>query len=222
MSIGGVPIATVMKISPVFDILLICMVIMIWITFERFRTYKRKSLAIGPFMEQIKYLISKNKYDQAVEFSTSENKPLANMVKAGLTNKNKGPDEVAELMEASRMDERIELEKWLPVLGTLGNASPFIGLLGTVIGIIRAFKLLESAGGEGATAIMVGIAEALVTTAMGLIVAIPAVMIFNYFMGKVKNWYIEMEVVSKELIAEMVPGGERAKPVSRAKTGHED
>ncbi|MEO0225701.1 MAG: MotA/TolQ/ExbB proton channel family protein, partial [candidate division WOR-3 bacterium] len=91
----------------------------------------------------------------------------------------------------------------------LGNSAPFIGLLGTVIGIIRAFKLLEVAGSAGPTAVMVGIAEALVTTAMGLFVAIPCAILFNYFMNKVKNFYTEMEVASKELLVLISEGAHR-------------
>jgi len=103
-------------------------------------------------------------------------------------------------MEATRMSERMELERFLGILGTLGNSAPFIGLLGTVIGIIRAFKLLEVAESAGPTAIMVGIAEALVATALGLIVAVPCVIVFNLFQERIKNISIQMEIASKELM----------------------
>lgn len=205
MYIAGVSVTRIMKISPVFDILLFCTALFIVIAIERVLSYKRISVDRGIFMSRIREAMSRNRYDEAVQYSAAENKPLPKMVKVGLENRNKNPEDIAELMEASRMAERVHLEKFLPILGTLGNSAPFIGLLGTVIGIIRAFKLLEVAGSEGPTAIMVGIAEALVTTAMGLFVAIPCVMLFNYFMGRVKNWYIEMEVVSKELLSEITP-----------------
>lgn len=214
MYIAGIPLLKIMQISPVFDLLLLCLLLLIWVAIERLRTYKRINMDKASFMEQIKSFLASKRYDEAIQYSTSVDKPLSNMVKIGLVNRNKTPEDISELMEASRMTERVKLEKFLPILGTLGNSAVFIGLLGTVIGIIRAFKLLESAGSEGATAIMVGIAEALVATAMGLLVAIPAVMIFNAFMGKVKNWYVEMEVTSKELLAELV-GEEVANSVSK-------
>ncbi|MBI4721999.1 MAG: MotA/TolQ/ExbB proton channel family protein [Candidatus Stahlbacteria bacterium] len=215
MTIGGVPLIVVMKISPIFDLLVICLGIFIWITFERVGAYKKKRMDRVAFMEEIRNALAKNKYESAIEYCANENKPLANMVKVGLMNRHRSPEDIAELMEATRMGERVGLEKFLGILGTMGNSSPFIGLLGTVIGIIRAFKLLEHAGAGGATTIMVGIAEALVTTAMGLLVAIPCVIAFNYFMGVVKNWYVEMEVVSKELMVELVSGG-KAKAVKKA------
>ena len=223
MSIAGIPIIKVMQISPVFDILLLCLLLFFWVTIERWRAYKQITLDRVSFMDRIKEFLGNKRYDEAVQYSVDVNKPLADMVKIGLMNRNKTPEDIAELMEANRMSERVKLEKFLPVLGTLGNSGVFIGLLGTVIGIIRAFKLLEHAGSEGASVIMVGIAEALVTTAMGLIVAIPCVIVFNTYMGKVKNWYVEMEVTSKELLAEMV-GEEVAatvKPVKRTQVSRE-
>ncbi|MDD5528883.1 MAG: MotA/TolQ/ExbB proton channel family protein [bacterium] len=202
MNVAGISLGEIMKISPVFDILLACLILAIIVGFERAMTYKRVSMDKVSFMKRIRESLSMNRYDEAVQYSAQENKPLPRMVSVALTNRDKSAEDIAELMEASRMEERVKLEKSLGVLGTLGNTAPFIGLLGTVIGIIRAFKLLEHSAGDP-TVIMVGIAEALITTAMGLFVAIPCVMVFNAFMGKVKNWYTEMEVVSKELLAEM-------------------
>ncbi|MFA5033576.1 MAG: MotA/TolQ/ExbB proton channel family protein [bacterium] len=202
MNVAGISLGEIMKISPVFDILLICLIGAIIVGIERALTYKRLSMDKNSFMKKIKEAVATSRYDEAIHYSAQENKPLPRMVSVALTNRDKSPEDIAELMEASRMEERVKLEKSLGVLGTLGNTAPFIGLLGTVIGIIRAFKLLEHSAGDP-TVIMVGIAEALITTAMGLFVAIPCVMVFNAFMGKVKNWYTEMEVVSKELLAEM-------------------
>jgi biopolymer transport protein ExbB len=98
-----------------------------------------------------------------------------------------GGDEAVEKAVASTIDRRrLEYEQWLFVLGTLGNNAPFIGLFGTVLGIIRAFADLASSTGRAAgagnpSAVMAGISEALVATAVGLFVAIPAVMAFNIF-----------------------------------------
>ena len=86
------------------------------------------------------------------------------------------------------------------VLGTLGNISPFIGLFGTVVGIIKAFRDLALAGTGGPAVVARGIAEALVSTAAGLLVAIPAVIIYNYFTRRVKAVSVKMEVASTRLI----------------------
>jgi len=100
---------------------------------------------------------------------------------AGLETIQHGPDAAAEAMNGERMRWRRDADKNLIVLGTLGNNVPFIGLFGTVLGVIKAFDDLKEAGAGSETLVMAGIAEALTATAIGLLVAIPAVVAFNYF-----------------------------------------
>jgi biopolymer transport protein ExbB len=90
-------------------------------------------------------------------------------------------------MASARSRERLMLEKHLGILGTLGNNAPFIGLFGTVLGIIKAFADLAKNQGGGAAVVMSGIAEALVATAVGLLVALPAVVAFNIFQGRIRR-----------------------------------
>ena len=198
--IAGVPIAEIMRISPIFNILLGCSAIAAAVALERFWTYHFLWLSPMAFVERIRPLMVKARYNEVIKICEAENKPISDMVQTGVTNIGKGTKNVAKLMEATRMSERMELERFLGILGTLGNSAPFIGLLGTVIGIIRAFKLLEVAESAGPTAIMVGIAEALVATALGLIVAVPCVIVFNLFQERIKNISIQMEIASKELM----------------------
>lgn len=211
--IAGISIVQIMKISPVFDLLIACSVLALAVMLERLYRYRRIKLDPTSFMERVKSSVSQNRYEDAINYCSYVNTPLTSIVKVGLVNRDKKPENIAELMESARMLERINLERFLGVLGTLGNSAPFIGLLGTVIGIIRAFKLLETAGSAGPTAVMVGIAEALITTAMGLFVAIPCAVSFNYFMNKVKNFYIEMEVASKEFLV-LITEAARKSPVA--------
>jgi biopolymer transport protein ExbB len=104
----------------------------------------------------------------------------------GLESVSGGPASVAESMQGERVRWKTEADKNLVVLGTLGNNVPFVGLFGTVLGVIRAFEDLKKPGAEGEAAVMSGIAEALAATAIGLLVAIPAVVAFNYFGRRVK------------------------------------
>jgi biopolymer transport protein ExbB/TolQ len=97
-----------------------------------------------------------------------------------------GPDAVAEAMTAAKAAQRVWLERHLAFLGTLGNNAPFIGLFGTVIGIIKAFHDLSLDNSSGAKVVMAGISEALVATALGLFVAIPAVVAFNTFQRRIR------------------------------------
>jgi biopolymer transport protein ExbB len=106
----------------------------------------------------------------------------ADVVRAAVAHAAKGPDAVREVVSATLERARIEYERNLAFLGTLGNNAPFVGLFGTVLGIIRAFfDLSRNPGAAGAGTVMAGISEALVATAVGLFVALPAVVAYNLF-----------------------------------------
>ena len=120
-----------------------------------------------------------------------------------LNNYKKGRKSLVDLVEGNILVERINLEKRLVVLNTLGNNAPFIGLLGTVFGIIKAFDDLGSLGSQAAEMVMKSISTALFATAFGLAIAIPIVMVNNYFTRKIKVIISKMEAISKEFLAEL-------------------
>lgn len=125
----------------------------------------------------------------------------AKVVLAGLHLAARGPRAAAEAMAGAIALQRVRLERRLAFLGTLGNNAPFIGLFGTVIGIVQAFdKLGDSTAGAG-TAVMGSIAEALVATAIGLFVAIPAVVAFNWFQRHIKTVTSRTDALSRVLLA---------------------
>src|SRR5215831_5363820 len=113
--------------------------------------------------------------------------PESQVAAAGVEQFGRGPEAVSEAMASAKSRVRLELERNLGVLGTLGNNAPFIGLFGTVLGIIKAFADLSRNQAGGAGAVMSGISEALVATAVGLMVAIPAVIAFNFFKGRIRR-----------------------------------
>ncbi|MBK6849419.1 MAG: MotA/TolQ/ExbB proton channel family protein [Proteobacteria bacterium] len=121
----------------------------------------------------------------------------------GLLAFEKGPESAAEAMAAAKAMQRTRMEERLAILGTLGNNAPFIGLLGTVIGIIKAFHDLSVDNAGAAKAVMGGISEALVATAMGLFVAIPAVMAFNYFQRRIRAQITASDGLVHLLLAEL-------------------
>jgi biopolymer transport protein ExbB/biopolymer transport protein TolQ len=106
-----------------------------------------------------------------------------------------------EAMQRATAAEIERLEQRLTSLATLGNISPFVGLFGTVIGIMRAFEAISRTGSGGLASVSAGIAEALVATAAGLFVAIPAVTAYNYFVSRVKSHATEMDGAASELTA---------------------
>jgi len=107
---------------------------------------------------------------------------------------------VSSALRDSMSETLIQLKKGLGLLATIGSTAPFIGLLGTVVGIINAFTSIAASGSGGMAVVSGGIAEALVSTALGIFVAIPAVVAFNHFTGKLENFHVEMNRASSQLV----------------------
>jgi biopolymer transport protein ExbB len=176
-----------------------------WLTFRAARVQSRQ------FAPMVAGALREGKLDEAIRVAERNKKShLAKVVTAGL-HEFRAHEQMQQVpmdkIEASRRAlERAaaithtELERGLSGLATIGSTAPFVGLLGTVIGIIDAFQAIHGSNTTGMTAVAGGISEALVTTALGLTVAIPAVMMFNYFTSKIKAFDVEMDNSSSELV----------------------
>jgi len=193
----------ILRTSFTLIILIGCSILSITFTIERWWYYRKCKIDAVKFMEKIKDLIDQDAYNEAINLCDKTVVPLTSVIKVGLVNRKMEKEDIVELMESKKMEERLKMEKWLGILGTLGNTAPFIGLFGTVVGIINAFRALAASGSGGPAVVAVGIAEALVATAGGLSVAIPCVIIFNYFMRKVKRMTTEIDVAMKRLLVYM-------------------
>ena len=142
--------------------------------------------------------------------------PAAMVAAAGLDHYARGSEAVGAAMAGAKARLRVDIEKNLGLLGTLGNNAPFIGLFGTVLGIIKAFADLSRNQAGGASAVMAGISEALVATAVGLMVAIPAVIAFNYFQAQgAQDRSARVDAVAHMVLATFTPtdGGTGETPV---------
>ena len=157
----------------------------------------------------------------ARELTASSRSIEGAIVRAGLVNGERGADAASEAMASATAIGRLRLERRLSFLGTLGNNAPFVGLLGTVIGIVQAFHELERAGlgGSASADIMGAIAEALVATAIGLAVAIPAVAAFNYFQRRIKTTLGNAEALEHIVLSHLkggsLPAEQAAAPSAR-------
>jgi biopolymer transport protein ExbB len=125
----------------------------------------------------------------------------AQVLAAGLGALPRGPAAVEERLASEAQMERLTLERRLAVLGTIGSNAPFVGLLGTVIGIIRAFHALDASGGQVSSALMAEIGEALTATAIGLLVALPAVVLFNFFQRSIASRVARAEALGREMLS---------------------
>ena len=184
-------------------ILLGCSIISVTVALERWWYYRRIKFHPKKFLEvlgKIQSLVGTGKAEEAIQTTQGLVGPIPDLIRTAIINRNRSKVELDELLTAARMEQRLILEKYLGVLGTLGNTAPFIGLFGTVVGIVKAFHDLAISGSGGPAVVAAGISEALVATAAGLLVAIPSVIIYNYFMKKVKEMATTMEVSSIRLL----------------------
>lgn len=183
--------------SPSFIIIFICSLVSTAFIVERFLFFRHTKFDSEGFMTSLYQTLRESGFRQAVELCKNYNVPLVTVVRSGLQNAKLGDTGLANLMEATAMKEKLKLEKYLNILGTMGNIAPFIGLLGTVVGIIRAFHDLSVSGSGGPSVVAAGIAEALITTAAGLVVAIPSVVAYNYFLRRIGTIMSEIESAMK-------------------------
>lgn len=160
-------------------------------------------------------LLGKGDLAAAREVLGPAKSPEVRVALIGLGELPRGRDAAAEAMASAKARERMTLERNLGVLGTLGNNAPFIGLFGTVLGIIRAFADLSKNQTGGAGPVMAGISEALVATAVGLIVAIPAVIFYNIFQGRLRRMMGRVDAMAHLILSAAPESGTDAE-VARA------
>jgi biopolymer transport protein ExbB len=195
-------------------VLLIMSIYSLSIMIERFMTYRRAKKQSRLYAPKVAKLLKDGKVQEAIKVSSGKdvkNSHLAKVLLAGLQEyeyqKETGGGTRDDMMEAAhRAIERAtalnltDLKRGLSGLGTVGATAPFVGLFGTVAGIINAFRGMALTGSGGIGAVSAGIAEALVATAFGLFVAIPAVWAFNYLTTRVEGFTVEMDNSASELI----------------------
>lgn len=174
-------------------VLIVLFLLSIWsvsIMLERKKAFKEK---LGKTkIEDAKKLILEKNWSGLKTWAHQNPSYLGGLIQAALSVENK--TEATEYAVQSYLaEQRLELEKGLNVLATLGSNAPFIGLFGTVLGIIQSFGILSAQTGSAMNAVMLGLAEALIATAVGLFVAIPAVVAYNYFSQKLKMLTVEAQ-----------------------------
>ena len=175
---------------------------------RRYRAAWRQSQAFKPALK--KFLHEGNVQDLIVAVKKHQDSYVAQVVSAGVheydgvREAGRDPNGSLELVQSAVRDSMSEtlvnLKKGLGLLATIGSTAPFIGLFGTVVGIINAFHGIAATGSGGMAAVSGGIAEALVSTALGIFVAIPAVVAYNHFMGKLEAFHVEMNRASSQLV----------------------
>ena len=180
--------------------ILICSLVAVTIFFERMFYLKSIKTKSKKFVLRVKNLVKKGSIELAISACRKSPTPISKIMLAGLMKFGRGRDEIKEAVEDSANQEIPVLEGNLSTLSTVGNITPLLGLLGTVFGMIKAFNVISIMGVSKPEALAGGISEALLTTAFGLSIAIPTVVIYNYLSHRVDKLIREMEVNCVELI----------------------
>lgn len=180
-------------------ILAFCSILSVAIIIERYIYYRvRSGIKRADFMSRIRKELEGSNVENALKICRQKNTPFSNVVRAGLNFARHSEKEVSNNMERAIVVETNLLEKRTTIVGTIGSTAVYIGLFGTVLGIMRAFGDISRAGSGGINVVINGISESLVCTAAGLCVAVPAVIAYNYFQKRIDNFITDMELCASE------------------------
>lgn len=155
------------------------------VMFWRWWALRQAMAGVPSYMKDLRARLAANDTAGAIALSDKQGGPVASVVKAGLLRAGRPRDEVEHALEDAAAHELSGLERGLPVLATVAMIAPLLGFLGTVTGMINSFEALASVGLNNPAAVARGISEALITTAAGLMIAIPVQMAYNYFVTNV-------------------------------------
>jgi len=177
-----------------------CLVLGLIVIVLKFVSLTAKSAKTRKILKDVDELLTQQRIKEALELTRDTDSPAANILNAGLERHDEGTERVMKAIENQGLIEMSKLESWLVVLATLTNIAPLLGFLGTVIGMILAFQSIEAAGEVEATLVAGGIKVALLTTAAGLMIAIPVSIGHNYFVAKIDSLVIDMEESAQKMV----------------------
>jgi biopolymer transport protein ExbB len=181
---------------PLAACLILGLIVIAW----KFIDLTAKAARTKRILKEVDELLTQQRIKEALDLTRDTNAPAANILYAGLERHEEGTDRVMKAIENQGLIEMSKLEKGLVILATLTNIAPLLGFLGTVIGMIIAFQSIEAAGEVEATLVAGGIKVALLTTAAGLIIAIPVSIGHNYFVSRIDSLVIDMEESAQKMV----------------------
>ena len=194
----------IVKGGPIMGLIIICSVMAFAVFLERMWYLRNAKIDTGKFMQEISNKVKKNKVMEALDMCNITKGPIARILKSGIMKYDRPRADMKEAIDDAGVHEVPLLEKNLGVLATIAHIAPLLGLLGTVVGMLKAFQVIE---GKATSMMPVnpgdlagGIWEALITTVAGLAVAIPTYVVYNYLVSRVNNFVLDMEKSATELI----------------------
>ena len=189
-----------LKGGPLMWPILLCSLTAVAIIIERLLFYHRIRIDEEKFVQEIKKFLDKKDIAGAIKYCESHTGPIATVIYAGLKNYPGPPAEREKAIDLANLYVIPALQKYLPLLSTIASISTLLGFTGTVTGMIRAFNAIVQHGVSSPTIVAAGIAEALITTAAGLFVAIPTQIFYHYFSYRVERIILSIERAVGELL----------------------
>tara|TARA_Y100001936_G_scaffold127151_1_gene124521 strand:- start:766 stop:1470 length:705 start_codon:yes stop_codon:yes gene_type:complete len=178
-------------------------VLMLGIAIERGYSLRRKNIINPDFVKDVRSQWDWQNIQKTLRLCNSYDNALSRILKMGLLRFGGKLDEIERAIEAGGQHEASLMNSNLRVLGAVANITPMMGLLGTVIGMIKAFNVISLSGTGNPGLVASGISEALITTAAGMLVGIPALVLYHYFRGKIDRYVFEMEEIAIQLVEEL-------------------
>jgi len=217
----GMSLVELFLASPTMVVLLVCSVVTVGFAVER-ALYFLKTKADAPkFLKDLKTQLKSTDPKSALEWCRKQKGAAPRVVSQCLPYLNINPSELKQRFNTAIEMEQVEMERNLSVLGTMSNIAPLLGLFGTVIGIIRAFADIARTGAGGSAVVAMGVSEALLTTAAGIVVAVIATVCFNLYVRRIRTRVIELEDVREEffnIVRARAQGGRQQ--AATKSTGH--
>ncbi len=181
--------------------ILLCSILTLAIFFEKLWSLRYSKIISEKFLKEVEDFIRNGKFNEAIALCSASDSSIARILFAGLKRVGKPTEIIKEAITEQGRQEASLMEKYLTALGTISGVSPLLGLLGTVTGMIKTFNVLAISKKLGDPSMLSsGISEALITTAAGLIVAIPSFVLYKYFSSKVDKLVVKMEAISLKFI----------------------
>ena len=185
--------------------LFLASVLALAIIINKLQVLSRAKTGERELMGRIKGLVDQKRVEQAVAVCNNSKGSVASILKAGLSRYDKGQKAMEDAFETQASEEVPRLESYLPALATIAAVSTLMGFTGTVIGMIRAFDSIAAASATSPAIVASGISEALITTATGLLIAIPTLLFYRYFVHRVDRFVSEVERYCREVIRILIP-----------------
>lgn len=192
-------VGLIIDAGPIGWAVILLSVVAIALIIEHFLSIQRDQLIPPDLVSEVDRLLQEEQFDEALELCEMEPTFFTNVVASGITKIGMGVDEIEKSIEDTIENERVRLENKISWLNLIGNIAPMMGLLGTVVGMISAFKKIETTRNPSPSDLAGGIYQALVTTAMGLIVGIPVLAFYFFFRNRLNDLVSEGGLIVEEI-----------------------